>query len=341
MGTLSAVVAALSAIAVVMAPFGLHWIALIVGFLALFLAAHLGARPGYFLTAAALMAVSAPLDDAFEMSRIELRLLAKAAEDGDLAAGIIVPLHEISASIAGLLIVICLVLTAIAIAIAGRSSRRRGSADGWAFYLGESDALGDGVSWIGKAASFLYVPLIVVIIYDVTQRKVLEFVPTFTETAWFHAFNSNKLQEAEWHMHAILFLLCFGFAYIKDAHVRIELVRDKLAPRTRVWIELLGCIFFLVAYCYVVMRFGYDFAQNSFKLMEQSAAQTGLPLRFIIKSFLPFGFLVLALAGVAVAVKCVVYLFGPESLRRASSYYAGTHHADVPKEAVTVSSAKN
>jgi TRAP-type mannitol/chloroaromatic compound transport system permease small subunit len=89
------------------------------------------------------------------------------------------------------------------------------------------------------------------------------------------------------------------------------------------------------------MRFGYDFAQNSFKLMEQSSAQTGLPLRFIIKSFLPFGLLVLALAGVSVAVKCVVYLFGPEVLRRASGYYAGTHHADVPEDVATTSSAQN
>jgi TRAP-type mannitol/chloroaromatic compound transport system permease small subunit len=206
-------------------------------------------------------------------------------------------------------------------------------------FLSESDAVANLTVSIGKVASFLYVPLIIAIIYDVTQRKVLEFVPSFTETAWFHAFNSNKMQEAEWHMHAVLFLLCFGYAYIRDAHVRIELVRDRLAPRTRVWIELLGCTFFLVAYCYVVIRFGYDFAQKSFELMEQSSAQTGLPLRFIIKSFLPFGFLILGLAGVSVSVKCLVYLFGPKTLNAASGYYAGTHHADIPQDVVKTASA--
>jgi TRAP-type mannitol/chloroaromatic compound transport system permease small subunit len=88
------------------------------------------------------------------------------------------------------------------------------------------------------------------------------------------------------------------------------------------------------------MRFGYDFAQNSFKLMEQSAAQTGLPYRFIIKSFLPFGFLILWLAGVSVAGKWLVYLFGPDSLRQASGYYAGTHHADVPQDIARPASAE-
>ncbi len=330
MGTLSALVAVISAFAVVMAPFGLHWIALVIGFFALFVAAVKVTRPGYFLTAATLMAVSVPVDDAFEMSRADLRLITKAAEDGDAFSSAVLSIHEVTTNVSGPLVVATLVLVAIAIWIAAR----RASPDGWSFYLRESDALGEMTVRIGKAASFLYVPMIFIIVYDVSQRKMLEFWPTFAETGWYHTFTSTKLQEAEWHLHAVLFLLCFGYAYIKDAHVRIELVRDKLAPRTRVWIELLGCIFFLVAYCYVVIRFGYDFAQNSFKLLEQSSAQTGLPLRFIIKSFLPLGFLILGLAGVAVAVKCVVYLFGPEALRSASGYYAGTHHADIPEDAV-------
>lgn len=328
MGTLSAVVAIVSAFAVVMAPFGIHWIALVVGFLALFLAAGLGARPGYFLTAAALMAVSAPLDDAFEMSRAETTAMRRAADAGEPAAGLILSVHEVTASIAGPLIVLCLLLTALAIHVAAR----RAPEGGWRMFLTESDAVGEVTVVIGKAASFLYVPMIVFIVYDVTQRKLLDIWPNISQTAWYRTFTSTKLQEAEWHLHAILFLLCFGYAYIKDAHVRIELVRDRLAPRTRVWIELIGCTCFLIAYCYVVMRYGYDFAQKSFQMLEGSSAQTGLPLRFIIKGFLPLGFLILALAGVSVAVKCLVYLFGPASLRKAAGYYAGTHHADIPDD---------
>lgn len=328
MGTLSAVVAALSAFSVVMAPFGLHWIALLVGFVALFAAALLGSRPGYFLTAAALMAVSAPVDDAFEMSRAETTALRRSVDAGEPGAATIMAIHDATSPFAGLLIVVCLLLVALAIYIAGR----RAPEGGWAKFLIESDALGALTVNVGKAASFLYVPMIIIIVYDVTQRKVLDFWPAFAQTAWYHTFTSTKLQEAEWHLHAILFLMCFGFAYIRDAHVRIELVRDKLAPRTRVWIELLGCTFFLVAYCYVVMRYGYDFAQKSYQILEGSSAQTGLPLRFIIKGFLPLGFLVLALAGVSVAVKCAVYLFGPAALRSKAGYYAGTHHADVPQD---------
>jgi TRAP-type mannitol/chloroaromatic compound transport system permease small subunit len=328
MGTLSAVVAVLSAFAVVMAPFGLHWIALVVGFLALFGAALWGSRPGYFLTAAALMAVSAPVDDAFEMTRAETTALRRAVDAGEPGAATILAVHDVTAPIAGYLIVACLLLVALAVRVAVR----RSPDGGWHKFLAESDALGALTVNIGKAASFLYVPMIIIIIYDVTQRKMLDFWPAFSQTEWYRIFSSTKLQEAEWHLHAILFVMCFGFAYIRDAHVRIELVRDRLEPRARVWIELIGCCFFLVAYCYVVMRYGYDFAQKSYEIMEGSSAQTGLPLRFLIKGFLPLGFLVLALAGVSVAVKCLIYLFGPASLRQKAGYYAGTHHADVPQD---------
>ncbi len=116
-----------------------------------------------------------------------------------------------------------------------------------------------------------------------------------------------------------------GYGYVKDAHVRIELVRDTMGPRTRVWIELLGTLLFLVPYCYVILKYGIDNAMRSYQIGESSAAQTGLEYRFIIKSFLPLGFAFLALAGMSVALKCIVYLFGPPHLRGAAAAYSGSH----------------
>jgi TRAP-type mannitol/chloroaromatic compound transport system permease small subunit len=189
-----------------------------------------------------------------------------------------------------------------------------------------SDVLSDVVSRIGKIAAWLAIPLMAIILIDVAGRKIIDVYPEFTNTIFY--LGSTKLQEMEWHLHAVLFLLCLGFAYIKDSHVRIELVRDKLGPRTRVWLELLGCLAFLIPYCIVVVDFGYDFALRAFKSGEVSSALTGLSHRWIIKSVMPLGFTILAIAGVSVALRCIVYLFGPPELKAASGYYAGTHHAD-------------
>ena len=123
------------------------------------------------------------------------------------------------------------------------------------------------------------------------------------------------LQEAEWHAHVILFTLLIGYTYIKDAHVRIDLVRERLSERTQWWIELLGCLLFLIPYCVLVVYFSYDFTVRSYINQEISSSATGLTHRWIIKSFLPIGFALLGLAGIAVLFRKIVELFGPPDLR--------------------------
>lgn len=186
---------------------------------------------------------------------------------------------------------------------------------------------------IGQWASWLFVPMAAIIFYDITQRTVINNYPGFLNTVF--ALPSAKMQEMQWHLHGFLFMLALGFAYVKDAHVRIELVRDNMAPRTRVWIELLGAALFLFAYCAVMVRFGYNFAERAFVQNEASAAPTGLSMRWIVKSALPLGFVMLGMTGVSAALRCLVYLYGPESLRPITDRYAQTHHADLPDDVKT------
>jgi TRAP-type mannitol/chloroaromatic compound transport system permease small subunit len=189
------------------------------------------------------------------------------------------------------------------------------------------------VNWIGERASWLFVPMMAFIFYDIVQRWIITSYPGFLDTIFY--LQSAKMQEAQWHLHGALFMLVLGFAYIKDAHVRIELVRDKLSPRTRVWLELLGASLFLFAYCAVLVRFGFNFAERSFSTGESSAAPTGLPYRWVIKSMLPIGFVLLGMTGVSAVLRCLVYLFGPDRLKPLTSIYAGTHHADLPDDVKT------
>jgi TRAP-type mannitol/chloroaromatic compound transport system permease small subunit len=166
--------------------------------------------------------------------------------------------------------------------------------------------ISDGIDWaltrIAKVAAWAGVALIGITIFDVVTRR-------------FFVLGSTKLQEAEWHMHVVLFALLIGFAYLKDAHVRIDLVRERLGERAQWWIELFGCLFFLLPYCALVVYFSYDFALRSFMIDEISASATGLTHRWIIKAIIPIGFSLLALAAVAVVLRKLVELFGPPELR--------------------------
>lgn len=155
---------------------------------------------------------------------------------------------------------------------------------------------------VGKLSAWLSIPLMVVIIFDVVTRR-------------FFVLGSTKLQEAEWHIHAVLFLLCIGFTYIEDAHVRIDLLRERLSTRARDWVEFVGCIIFVIPYCLIVTYFAEDFVERSWAVGEASDSATGLPYRWAIKAGLPIGLFVLLLSGITVLLRKIIELFGPADLR--------------------------
>lgn len=158
------------------------------------------------------------------------------------------------------------------------------------------------VTRIGKFAAWAGVAIVLVTVFDVVSRR-------------FFVLGSTKLQELEWHLHTILFAFCLGYAYIANAHVRIDLVRDRLSERAKWWLEVAGVLLFLIPYCIVIVYFGTDYVWRSLELDESSASATGLPHRWIIKSAIPLGFAVLFLSGVAVLFRKIVELLGPEHLR--------------------------
>tara|TARA_A100001015_G_scaffold314540_1_gene424197 strand:+ start:714 stop:1301 length:588 start_codon:yes stop_codon:yes gene_type:complete len=152
------------------------------------------------------------------------------------------------------------------------------------------------VTIFGKIGSWLSIPLISIIIFDIITRR-------------FFVLGSTKLQEMEWHLHASLFLLVLGYAYLKDAHVRIEIVREKYSLKVKAILETFGIIIFLIPYTVLVIYFGIDFVQRSFNMNEVSSALTGLSHRWIIKSFIPIGMLILFLAGFSLLLKNLIFIY--------------------------------
>lgn len=335
LGTLLSAATIVLAVFLITVPFGAHLYLMAGLVLLLWLAALTRSNPALFMAAGLLTGFVGLALQPFAAPRKFLNGLKKAVRDGDETAQPTLDFYTTLSDYAIWLETALVIVIILAIVVAARRAAH-GAHD---FLFDASESLGAFTVTVGKVASVLFIPMMLLIFYDVTQRKYLEFNPGFADTALFQTLTSTKLQESQWHLHAILFLMCFGFAYMKDAHVRIELVRDKLRARTRVWIELLGCTLFVIPYCFLIYAYGYEFARKSYEINEVSSALTGLPFRFIIKSFLPIGFTVLGLAGLAVWLKCFVYLFGPPELRDKSSYYAGTHHADIPEPEPSPASA--
>ena len=173
-----------------------------------------------------------------------------------------------------------------------------------------SNVLDRIVSVVGSAAAWMCIPLILIIVFDVVTRRFL-------------VLGSTKLQELEWHLHAILFFLCIGWAYIRNAHVRIELVHERLPRKAQLWIELLGCLLFFIPYCVIVLYHGVDWWERSWAIGEVSDSATGLPYRWAIKAFLPVGVAFMFLGAFTILLRKIVELFGAIRSRR-TGLQAGT-----------------
>ncbi len=200
--------------------------------------------------------------------------------------------------------------------------------------LSISDGLSAVTDFVGRMAAWLFIPMALVILYDVIQRKLLNVFPDFQQTLLYDILPSTKAQELEWHLHGFLFMLCLGFAYVRNGHVRVELLRDRFSQRTRAWIELLGCLLFVLPYALLVVDLSATLlVASSYSMNEGSSATTGLPMRWIIKSSLVIGFGFLAIAALSIMLRHIVFLFGPEELRlRANRYVVGEGIEDLKHE---------
>lgn len=179
------------------------------------------------------------------------------------------------------------------------------------------------VDFVGGWASWLSLPVVIVTCIDVIARKV-RYVDdagnTHSLQLWMRAnvgqiFESNILQELEWHFHTALFALVLGYGLIYNSHVRIDLIRENLAFRKKVWLEFAGLSFLMLPFCALVIWFAYDYVLASYSVLEGSVSTVGLPYRWTIKSVLVIGLVLALSAGVAAWLQVATILWGPRQLR--------------------------
>ncbi len=187
-----------------------------------------------------------------------------------------------------------------------------------------ADKLRAFVDWMGRGASWLILPLVIITCFDVIIRKTQlrgendELI--FGIQYWLvnnisPYFGSTMLQELEWHFHTGLFALVLAYGYVWNTHVRVDLVRETLSFRRKAWIEFLGITVFLIPFISVAIYFAADYAWTSFLNNEISASTVGLSHRWIIKTVLVVGLVLVLLAGLAVWMQVLIALMDDPNRR--------------------------
>jgi len=162
----------------------------------------------------------------------------------------------------------------------------------------------------GAVASFAMVLLLLNVFYDVVMR---------------YAFNdvSIGMQELEWHLFAVVFLLGTPYAMSKDGHVRVDIFYERLSDRSKAWINLVGSMLFVLPFIAVVAYYGIDFSYQAYVINEGSGDPGGLPYRWIIKALIPFSFALMGLAAMGMVTQALRVLVLRE------------HYDHSPKEPLT------
>ncbi|EEX15278.1 tripartite ATP-independent periplasmic transporter, DctQ component [Citreicella sp. SE45] len=169
---------------------------------------------------------------------------------------------------------------------------------------------------IGQVGAWMILPMILIIVYDVVTRKITVVQQFVLNSALNDYISPTKLQEAEWHLHAVIFLLAYGLAYLNGIHVRVDLWREARSDRTKAWVEVAALLVLGIPYVCVLIWASANLAHTSFLQGEGSSAMTGIPHRWIIKSFVPLGATVLLMALLSTLIRLGLFLSGPAPLRR-------------------------
>ena len=118
------------------------------------------------------------------------------------------------------------------------------------------------------------------------------------------------LQESVIYAHASLFMLAAAWTLAADAHVRVDIFYADAASRTKAIVNLLGAVLLLLPFALAVIFLSFPYVARSWAILEGSRETSGLPAVFLLKTLIPLFAVLLALQGVAQALRAALVLGG-------------------------------
>jgi len=150
---------------------------------------------------------------------------------------------------------------------------------------------------VGIFVSWLTTLLVLVVCFDVFTRYVMKD-------------SSVAVQELEWHIFALIFLLGAAYTLREDKHVRVDVLYTNFSPKWKAIVNLVGCVVFLLPFSILVIKTSYPFVLNAYAFNECSPDPGGLPYRWLLKSVILVGFVLVFLQGLSMASSSILTIAG-------------------------------
>lgn len=155
------------------------------------------------------------------------------------------------------------------------------------------------VARIGRVTSWLILLLVFLVAGDVLFRYI-----------W-HV-SSVAEQELEWHVLAVIALFGASYTLQQGDHVRVDVFYQRYSLRVKRWLDILLPAIVVVPTMLFITWQSLDFVSMSWEFSEASPDPGGLPGRYLIKAFVPLGFFLVAVQGIAMTLYGIIHLNQPE-----------------------------
>ena len=142
----------------------------------------------------------------------------------------------------------------------------------------------------GFIAAVLVVLLSLLVAYDAGMRYL------FSE-------GSIALQEVEWHLFDIIFLLGLSYALKHSKHVRVDIFFERYSHDTKAVVQILSMLLLVIPFSLLFVSDAFDMTWQSYLQHEVSPDPGGLGSRWVIKAFLVAAFVLLILQAVSEILK--------------------------------------
>lgn len=132
--------------------------------------------------------------------------------------------------------------------------------------------------------------------------------------------SSNALLEIQWYLFAAIFMLAAGYTFLRNEHVRIDVLTSRLSARGQNIIDVIGILFFLLPMAVLILWLSWPIVTTSLATGEMSQNPGGL-IRWPVKMLLPLGLGLLVLQAVSELIKRIAFLsgHGPNPLQKKSA----------------------
>ena len=147
-------------------------------------------------------------------------------------------------------------------------------------------------TWVGKAAAWLIVVLMLLVCAEVFKRYALN-----APTAWIYDVNNM--------LYGTLFMLGGAYTLAHDGHVRGDFFYGNMKPRTQATVDFVMYFLFFIPGIAALTWAGWTYFGDSLAMREQTFNADPIPL-YPFKFMIPLAGAIVLMQGIAEIIRCLV-----------------------------------